>query len=123
MAGLMGASSRLHRLETLERHFHAAALHRRLLAGDSHWYWSWAGVERKRRSRYGCWPRRHADLLVSSDAEHDKGLRRPNLPLALPGYEQEPYPAMVRHEDLRQPDEGAKTPCTVPGKRRGKLKF
>ena len=53
-----------------------------------------------------------------------KGLRRPNLPLALPRSEQEPYPAMVRHEDLRQPDEGAKTPGALPGKSRAcKLRF
>jgi hypothetical protein len=56
-----------------------------------------------------------SDLLVSSDAEQVKGLRRSNLPLALSRPEQEPHPAMVRHEDLRQPDEGAKTPGAPAG--------
>ena len=34
-------------------------------------------------------------------------LRQPGVPLAVPGYEQEPYPAVVRYEAVREPDEGA----------------
>src|ERR1700722_8725891 len=37
-------------------------------------------------------------------------LWRPYLPLAVFRYQQESHPAMVRHEDLRQPDEGATPP-------------
>src|SRR5580700_125538 len=36
------------------------------------------------------------------------GLRQSGMPLAVSGYEQEPYQAMVRHEAVRQPDEGSK---------------
>jgi hypothetical protein len=30
------------------------------------------------------------------------------VPLAVPGHQQEPYAEMVRHEGVRQSDEGAK---------------
>ena len=58
--------------ETLERHFHDAALHRRLLMGDSHWYWSWSGVERNAEIPLWMLAQAAADLLVSTDAEHIK---------------------------------------------------
>ena len=59
-------------VEILERHFHAAALHRRLVAGDPHWDWSWAGVERNAEIPLWMLAQSAADLLVSSDAEFIK---------------------------------------------------
>jgi predicted RNA-binding Zn ribbon-like protein len=56
-------------MEKLEWHFQAAALHRRLLAGASHWYWSWSGAERKAEIPLWILAQAAADLLVSSDAE------------------------------------------------------
>jgi predicted RNA-binding Zn ribbon-like protein len=59
-------------VETLERHFHDAMLHRRLLADDSHWYWSWSRVERNAEIPLWMLAQAAADLLVSTDAEHIK---------------------------------------------------
>jgi predicted RNA-binding Zn ribbon-like protein len=59
-------------VEILERHFQTAALHRRLLAGESHWYWSWSGVERNAEIPLWMLAQAAAELLVSSDAEFIK---------------------------------------------------
>jgi predicted RNA-binding Zn ribbon-like protein len=59
-------------VEILERHFHAAALHRRLVAGDPHWDWSWSGVERNAEIPLWMLAQSAADLLVSSDSEFIK---------------------------------------------------
>jgi predicted RNA-binding Zn ribbon-like protein len=59
-------------VEILERHFQAAALHRRLVADESHWYWSWSGVERNAEIPLWMLAQAAADLLVSSDAEFIK---------------------------------------------------
>jgi predicted RNA-binding Zn ribbon-like protein len=59
-------------VEILERHFQAAALHRRLVAGDSHWYWSWSGVERNAEIPLWMLAQAAAELLVSTDAEQIK---------------------------------------------------
>jgi predicted RNA-binding Zn ribbon-like protein len=59
-------------VEKLERHFQAAALHRRLVAGDSHWHWSWSGAERNAEIPLWMVAQSAADLLVSSDAEFIK---------------------------------------------------
>jgi predicted RNA-binding Zn ribbon-like protein len=56
-------------VEKLERHFQSAAVHRRLLAGASHWYWSWSGAERKAEIPLWILAQAATDLLVSSDAE------------------------------------------------------
>ena len=42
-----GTRPPVRQLQVLERQFHAAAQHRRLLAGESHLEWNWAGVERQ----------------------------------------------------------------------------
>jgi predicted RNA-binding Zn ribbon-like protein len=59
-------------LETLQKHFQAAAVHRSLQAGDAHLAWSWAGAERE--AEFPLWKlaQAAADLLVSSDAERVK---------------------------------------------------
>jgi predicted RNA-binding Zn ribbon-like protein len=56
-------------LQILEQHFYAAALHRRLLAGESHLEWSWSGVERQAEVPLWMLAQAASDLLVSSDAE------------------------------------------------------
>ena len=56
-------------LKILEQQFHAAALHRRLLAGESHLEWSWSGVEREAEIPLWMLAQAASDLLVSSDAE------------------------------------------------------
>src|ERR1700733_7335555 len=43
------------------------------------------------------------------------GVRESRVPLAVPRYEQESHPALVRHEDLREPDEGAPVQGTAAG--------
>jgi predicted RNA-binding Zn ribbon-like protein len=65
-------------MEKLERHFQAAAVHRRLLADGSHWYWSWAGLERRAEIPLWMLAQAAADLLVSSDAELIKDCGDPN---------------------------------------------
>ena len=56
-------------VEKLEKHFHAAALHRRLSPADGQLVWTWSGVEQ--RAEIPLWKLAQAasDLLVSSDAE------------------------------------------------------
>jgi predicted RNA-binding Zn ribbon-like protein len=56
-------------LQVLEQKFHAAALHRRLLAGESHLEWSWSGVERQAEIPLWMLAQAASDLLVSRDAE------------------------------------------------------
>jgi predicted RNA-binding Zn ribbon-like protein len=56
-------------IQVLEQQFHAAALHRRLLAGKSHLDWSWYGVERKAEIPLWMLAQAASVLLVSSDAE------------------------------------------------------
>jgi predicted RNA-binding Zn ribbon-like protein len=56
-------------LQILEQQFHAAAQHRRLLAGESHLEWSWSGVERHAEIPLWMLAQAASDLLVSSDAE------------------------------------------------------
>ena len=51
-------------LQILEQQFHAAALHRRLLAGESHLEWSWSGVERQAEIPLWMLAQAAADLLV-----------------------------------------------------------
>ena len=54
-------------------------------------------------------------------AVHDIGsdafvarVRERRVPMAFSRYEQEPYAAMVRYEDLREPDEGAAIQGAAP---------
>ena len=115
MAALTAASPRPAQVETLEKHFHAAALHRRLSPADGQLVWSWSGVEQQAEIPLWKLAQAASDLLVSSDAERVKDCGDPSVPLAFSGYQQESHPAMVRYEDLRQPDEGATTPGTLSG--------
>jgi predicted RNA-binding Zn ribbon-like protein len=57
-------------VEVLERHFHAASLHRKLRPDGSHLDWKWTGAE----PELPLWKLAQAasDLLVSSDTEHIK---------------------------------------------------
>jgi predicted RNA-binding Zn ribbon-like protein len=56
-------------IQVLEKQFHAAGLHRRLLTGESHLEWSWSGVERQAEIPLWMLAQAASDLLVSSDAE------------------------------------------------------
>jgi predicted RNA-binding Zn ribbon-like protein len=56
-------------IKILEQQFHAAGLHRRLLAGESHLEWSWSGVERQAEIPLWMLAQAASDLLFSSDAE------------------------------------------------------
>jgi predicted RNA-binding Zn ribbon-like protein len=56
-------------IRILEQQFHAAALHRRLLAGDAHLEWRWSGVERQAEIPLWMLAQTASDLLVSNDAE------------------------------------------------------
>jgi predicted RNA-binding Zn ribbon-like protein len=56
-------------IQILEQQFHAAALHRRLLAGGAHLEWSWSGVERQAEIPLWMLAQAASDLLVSSDIE------------------------------------------------------
>jgi predicted RNA-binding Zn ribbon-like protein len=64
-----GGKPRAAEMETLETHFHAAALHRSLQTGDTHLAWTWAGVEREAEIPLWKFAQAAADLLVSNDAE------------------------------------------------------
>jgi predicted RNA-binding Zn ribbon-like protein len=59
-------------VETLERHFHAAGLHRKLRAGNTHLDWSWSGAEQQMEIPLWKLAQAAADLLLSSDAEQVK---------------------------------------------------
>ncbi len=56
-------------IQILEQQFHAAALHRRLLAGGPYLEWSWSGVERQAEIPLWMLAQAASDLLVSGDAE------------------------------------------------------
>jgi len=56
-------------IQILEKQFHAAGLHRRLLTRESHLEWSWSGVERKAEIPLWMLAQAASDLLVSIDAE------------------------------------------------------
>jgi predicted RNA-binding Zn ribbon-like protein len=64
-----GTSAPGGQLPILERQFHAASRHRRLVAGESHLKWSWSGVERQAEIPFWMLAQAASDLLVSSDAE------------------------------------------------------
>ena len=56
-------------VETLERHFQAAALHRRLRLGESQLVWSWSGLEQEAEIPLWKLAEAASDLLGSSEAE------------------------------------------------------
>src|ERR1700722_16472568 len=62
-----GGKPQASQVEKLEKHFHAAGLHRRLSLADGQLVWSWSGVEQ--RAEIPLWKLAQAasDLLVSSD--------------------------------------------------------
>jgi predicted RNA-binding Zn ribbon-like protein len=64
-----GGKIQASQVEKLEKHFHAAALHRRLSPADGQLVWSWSGVEQ--RAEIPLWKLAQAasDLLLSSNAE------------------------------------------------------
>src|ERR1700679_3279330 len=64
-----GGKPQVSQVEALEKHFHAAALHRRLSSANGQLMWTWSGVEQ--RAEVPLWKLAQAasDLLVSSDAE------------------------------------------------------
>jgi predicted RNA-binding Zn ribbon-like protein len=77
LAGLLyawidGGKPRAGQVEILERHFHAAAQHRRLRPGESHLVWSWSGFEQEAELPLWKLAQAASDLLVSSDAERIK---------------------------------------------------
>jgi predicted RNA-binding Zn ribbon-like protein len=55
-------------VETLERHFQAVALHRRLRLGESQLVWSWSGLEREPEIPLWKLAEAASDLLVTSEA-------------------------------------------------------
>jgi predicted RNA-binding Zn ribbon-like protein len=59
-------------VETLEKHFNAAAQQRKLRAGDLHLDWSWSGTEQQAEIPLWKLAQAAADLLLSSDAEQVK---------------------------------------------------
>ena len=56
-------------VETLERHFQAAALHRRLRLAESQLVWSWSGLEQEAEIPLWKLAEAASDLLVTSEAE------------------------------------------------------
>jgi predicted RNA-binding Zn ribbon-like protein len=56
-------------VETLERHFQAAALHRRLRRGESQLVWSWSGLEQEAEIPLWKLAEAASDLLLTSEAE------------------------------------------------------
>ena len=56
-------------VETLERHFYAMALRRRLRPGDSRLVWSWSGLEQEAEIPLWKLAETASDLLLSSEAE------------------------------------------------------
>ncbi len=56
-------------VETLERHFQAMALHRRLSLGESQLGWNWSGLEREAEIPLWKLAEAASDLLLSSGAE------------------------------------------------------
>jgi predicted RNA-binding Zn ribbon-like protein len=60
------------KVATLEKHFHAAALHRRLMPTDGQFAWTWSGAEQQAEIPSWKLAQAASDLLVSSDAERVK---------------------------------------------------
>jgi predicted RNA-binding Zn ribbon-like protein len=59
-------------VEILERHFHAAAMRRRLRAGASHLEWSWSAADQQADIPLWKLAQAASDLLASRDAERIK---------------------------------------------------
>jgi predicted RNA-binding Zn ribbon-like protein len=57
------------KVETLQKYFHAAALHRRLSLTNGQLMWSWSGMEQQAEIPLWKLAQAASDLLVSSDAE------------------------------------------------------
>jgi predicted RNA-binding Zn ribbon-like protein len=64
-------------VEILERHFHAAALHRSLGSGYERLVWSWSGLEQQAELPLWKLAQSASDLLVSDDARLVKGCGDP----------------------------------------------
>jgi predicted RNA-binding Zn ribbon-like protein len=64
-------------VEILEKHFHAAALHRSLGSGDERLVWSWSGFEQQAELPLWKLAQSASDLLVSEDAKRVKGCGDP----------------------------------------------
>jgi predicted RNA-binding Zn ribbon-like protein len=64
-----GAKPPARQLEILEKHFHAAAAHRSLRAGESHLLWRWSSAEQCPEIPLWKLAQAASELLVSSDAE------------------------------------------------------
>lgn len=64
-------------LEILERHFHAAALQRRLRTDGSQLVWSWLGAEQQAEIPLWKLAQEASDLLVSADAQNIKNCGDP----------------------------------------------
>ena len=75
--GLTAASRPAGQVEILEKHFHAAALHRSLRSGDERLVWSWSGLEQQAELPLWKLAQSASDLLVSEDAERVKGCGDP----------------------------------------------
>ncbi len=68
-AGIDGGKPPAAHIEILEKHFHEAALHRRLRADKSRLLWSWSGAEPQAKIPLWKLAQSACDLLVSRDAE------------------------------------------------------
>jgi predicted RNA-binding Zn ribbon-like protein len=73
-----GGKPQAAKLETLEKYFHAASLHRRLRPRDGHLEWSWSGAEQLAEIPLWKLAQSAADLLLSSDAERVKDCGDPD---------------------------------------------
>jgi predicted RNA-binding Zn ribbon-like protein len=71
-AWIDGGKPPARQVETLEKHFTAAALHRRLRAGNMQLNWSWLGAEQQAEIPLWKLAQAAADLLLSTDAERVK---------------------------------------------------
>ena len=88
-----------------EQYIHAARVRQQLhwKQGNLEWEWSgndadlplWVFVLKRIRS------------VARGRAASRASVRQSGLPLVVPGYQQEPYPTMVRHEAVRQSHESA----------------
>jgi predicted RNA-binding Zn ribbon-like protein len=67
-----GTKPQAAQVETLEKHFHAAALHRSLSPAGGQMVWSWSGVEQQAEIPLWKLAQAASDLLVSSDADRVK---------------------------------------------------
>jgi predicted RNA-binding Zn ribbon-like protein len=71
-AWLDGGKAPAGQVEILEKHFHAAALHRRLRGEVTHLVWIWPGVEQQAELPLWKLAQAAADLVVSKDAARIK---------------------------------------------------